>query len=153
MDIHAAVEIAREKRITKKMTFDKLSKTTGKSPMFIAGALNGMHRLNNKDLETVAKALDLDNEVKEAFSRMPLRKEIPMVADPFKYRLMEMVGVYADALRERMYELFADDTGRGGDAIPSAIDFSIDLKRGVGKAGEPRIIITLDAKYLEYKEF
>jgi cyanate lyase len=61
--------------------------------------------------------------------------------------------VYSDALRQRMQELFADETGRGGDAIPSAIDFTIDLQRGVGKAGEPRIIITLDAKYLEYREF
>jgi cyanate lyase len=52
-----------------------------------------------------------------------------------------------------MQELFADETGRGGDAIPSAIDFTIDVQRGVGKAGDPRIIITLDAKYLQYREF
>ncbi|MDI6895848.1 MAG: hypothetical protein QMC99_00825 [Methanocella conradii] len=152
-DIKLAVEIAREKRLQKRLTFDDLSKLTGKSPMFIAAALNGMQRLNNKDLESVAKALELDDETKEAFAQMPLRKEIPMAADPFKYRLMEMIGVYSDALRERMYELFADETGRGGDAIPSAIDFSIDMKKGVGKHGEPRIIITLNAKYLQYTEF
>ena len=152
-DIKLAVEVARQKRMEKKLTFDRLSELTGRSPMFIAAALNGMHRLNNKDLDVVSRTLGLDDETKTAFAQMPLRKEFPMAADPFKYRLMEMLGVYSDALRERMYELFQDDTGRGGDAIPSAIDFTIDLKRGVGKAGEPRIIITLDAKYLEYKQF
>jgi len=32
---------------------------------------------------------------------MPLRTDFPLTTDPFKYRLMELVGVYGDALRER----------------------------------------------------
>jgi len=153
MDIKTAVEIALQKKSQKNLTFDDLSEKTGRSPMFIAAALNGMQRLNNTDLDTIAQVLELDAETKAAFAQMPVRLEPPMTADPFKYRLMEMVGVYSDALRQRMQELFADETGRGGDAIPSAIDFTIDLQRGVGKAGDPRIIITLDAKYLQYREF
>lgn len=153
MDIKTAVEIALQKKSQKNLTFDDLSEKTGRSPMFIAAALNGMQRLNNTDLDTIAQVLELDAETKAAFAQMPVRLEPPMTADPFKYRLMEMVKVYSDALRQRMQELFADETGRGGDAIPSAIDFTIDLQRGVGKAGDPRIIITLDAKYLQYREF
>ena len=153
MDIKTAVEIALEKKSQKNLTFDDLSEKTGRSPMFIAAALNGMQRLNNADLDTIANVLELDADTKAAFAQLPIRLEPPMTADPFKYRLMEMVGVYSDALRQRMQELFADETGRGGDAIPSAIDFTIDLQRGIGKTGDKRVIITLDAKYLEYREF
>jgi Cyanate lyase len=153
MDIKTAVGMALDKKSQKNITFDDLSEKTGRDPMFIAAALNGMQRLNNTDLDTIANVLELDADTKAAFAQLPIRLESPMTADPFKYRLMEMVGVYSDALRQRMQELFADETGRGGDAIPSAIDFTIDLQRGIGKAGDKRVIITLDAKYLEYREF
>ena len=56
-------------------------------------------------------------------------------------RLMELVGVYGDALRERSNELW-------GDGILSAIDCKVTLE----KKGE-RGVITIDAKFLHYKEF
>src|SRR5660398_122199 len=125
MDIRDRVEIALQKKSQKNLTFDDLSEKTGRSPMFVAAALNGMQRLNNTDLDTIAQVLELDAETKAAFAQLPIRLEQPMTADPFKYHLMEMVGVYSDALRQRMQELFADEKGRGGDAIPSAIDLSL----------------------------
>jgi len=55
---------------------------------------------------------------------MPLRTEFPLTSDPFKYRLLELGGVYGDALRERCQELF-------GDGILSGIDCIVKLeKRG-----------------------
>ncbi len=36
-----------------------------------------------------------------ATTAMSLRTDFPLTTDPFKYRLMELVGVYGDALRER----------------------------------------------------
>ena len=53
---------------------------------------------------------------------MPLRTEFPLTTDPFKYRLMELVGVYGDALRERSNELW-------GDGILSAIDCKVTLEK------------------------
>jgi hypothetical protein len=50
-------------------------------------------------------------------------------------------GVYGDALRERCQELF-------GDGILSAIDCVVKLE----KEGE-RGLLTIDAKFLHYKEF
>jgi cyanate lyase len=54
---------------------------------------------------------------------------------------MELVGVYGDALRDRCQELF-------GDGILSAIDCVVKLE----KKGE-RGVLTIDAKFLHYKEF
>jgi Cyanate lyase C-terminal domain/NMT1-like family len=76
-----------------------------------------------------------------ATTAMPLRTDFPLTTDPFKYRLMELVGVYGDALRERSNELW-------GDGILSAIDCKVTLER----KGE-RGIITIDAKFLHYKEY
>jgi cyanate lyase len=70
-----------------------------------------------------------------------LAQEFPLTTDPFKYRLMELVGVYGDALRERCQELF-------GDGILSAIDCVVKLE----KKGE-RGVLTIDAKFLHYKEY
>src|SRR3989449_11586947 len=75
-----------------------------------------------------------------ATTAMPLRTDFPLTTDPFKYRLMELVGVYGDALRERCNELF-------GDGILSAIDCVVKLE----KKGE-RGVLTIDAKVLHYKE-
>jgi len=73
---------------------------------------------------------------------MPLRTEFPLTTDPFKYRLMELVGVYGDALRERCNELF------GGRHLIR--DRLRPLK--LEKKGE-RGVLTIDAKFLHYKEF
>jgi len=62
-------------------------------------------------------------------------------AMPLKYRLMELVGVYGNALPERCQELF-------GDGILSAIGCVVKLE----KKGE-RGVLTIDAKFLHYKEF
>jgi cyanate lyase len=39
---------------------------------------------------------------------MPLRTDFPLITDPFKYRLMGLVEVDGDALRERASELWGD---------------------------------------------
>jgi cyanate lyase len=77
----------------------------------------------------------------KALTDFPVREEFPLTTDPFKYRLMEIIGVYGDALREMVNELF-------GDGILSAIDCKVSFER----RGE-RGIITIDAKFLPYKEF
>jgi cyanate lyase len=144
---------AREKLKQKGMTYTKLAQSIGKDPMFVAAALHGQHKLNFTDLEKIAKALDLDPETKKPFLSYPVRTNYPTETDPFKYRLLEAIGLYGDAMREVFNELFADETGRGGDGIMSAIDFSIKLEKITGSHGEPRLRIIMDGKYLEYKEF
>ena len=152
-DRQAALASIREKMKEKGITYKGLADTIGKDPMFIAAALHGQQKLTFTDVDKVANTLGLDAEAKRALLVYPVRTEFPSTTDPFKYRLLEAIGVYGDAMREVFNELFADKTGRGGDGIMSAIDFSIKLERITGSHGEPRLRITMDGKYLEYKEF
>ena len=76
----------------------------------------------------MGKLLDLDQESTASLSRFPVRADFPNMSDPFKYRLLEVIGVYGDALREMANEMF-------GDGIMSAIDFSLRYGKGQGKSG------------------
>jgi cyanate lyase len=134
------------KRLEKKVTIAEVAKAVGKSPMFVAAALNGNHRLTAEEAKKVGELLELDKETTESLSRFPVRTDFPNTTDPFKYRLLEVIGVYGDALREMANELF-------GDGIMSAIDFTIDMEKVTGSQGEARCKITLNGKWLEYKTF
>lgn len=142
MDQTTALQKLREARQAKGVSYDDLGKAIGtKDPTYIAAALYGQHRLNAEEAKKLAMALGVDTETALATTAMPLRTDFPLTTDPFKYRLMELVGVYGDALRERCQELF-------GDGILSAIDCVVKLE----KKGE-RGVITVDAKFLHYKEY
>jgi len=142
MDRAAALQKIRQAREAKGLSYDDLGKAIGtKDTMYIAAALHGQHRLNDEEAKQLAQALGIDADTAMATTAMPLRTDFPLTTDPFKYRLMELVGVYGDALRERSNELW-------GDGILSAIDCKVTLE----KKGE-RGVITIDAKFLHYKEF
>lgn len=142
----AVRDVIRARRLEKKVTIAQLAKTIGKSPAFVAAALNGNHRLTEEEARKVGKMLDLDSETMKSLTKFPVRTDFPNTTDPFKYRLLEIIGVYGDALREMANEMF-------GDGIMSAIDFTIDMERVTGSQGEARCKITLNGKWLEYKTF
>lgn len=142
MERRETLEELRQARQAKGLSYDDLGKAIGtKDPTYIAAALHGQHRLNAEEAKKLAAVLGVDVEAAMVTTVMPLRTDFPLTTDPFKYRLMELVGVYGDALRERCNELF-------GDGILSAIDCVVKLE----KKGE-RGVITVDAKFLHYKEF
>jgi cyanate lyase len=146
MDRETVRNTIKEKRKNKNVTIAELAKTVGKNPTFVAAALNGNHRFTLDEAKKVGALLELDNATTEALSKFPVRTDYPNTADPFKYRLMEIIGVYGDSLREQANEMF-------GDGIMSAIDFTIDMERVTGSQGEARCKITLNGKWLEYKTF
>jgi cyanate lyase len=133
-------------RLEKNLTIVDVAKIIGKNPAFAAAALNGNHRLTPDEAVKVGKLLDLDNEIVQSLSQCPIRTDLPNMTDPFKYRLLEIVGVYGDSLREMANEMF-------GDGIMSAIDFTVDMEKVTGSQGETRCKITLNGKWLEYKSF
>ena len=142
MDRASALQTLRQAREHKGLSYDDLGAAIGtKDPMYLAAALHGQHRLSAEEAKKLAQALGVDAEAAMATTAMPLRTDFPLTTDPFKYRLMELVGVYGDALRERSNELW-------GDGILSAIDCTVRLE----KKGE-RGVITIDAKFLHYKEY
>ena len=142
MDRATALQTIRNARQTRGVSYEDLAKAIGtKDATYLAAALHGQHRLNADEAKKLAATVGVDVETAMVTTAMPLRTEFPLTTDPFKYRLMELVGVYGDALRDRCQELF-------GDGILSAIDCVVKLE----KKGE-RGLITIDAKFLHYKEF
>jgi len=133
-------------RLEKKLTIADIAKALSKTPTFVAAALNGNHRFTQDEAVKVGKLLDLDNEIVQSLSRFLVRTDLPNMTDPFKYRLLEIVGLYGDSLREVANEMF-------GDGIMSAIDFTVDMEKVTGSEGEVRCKITLNGKWLEYKTF
>ena len=146
MDNAQALAIIRAKRQEKKMTYQALAQAVGRNPVYLAAALNGQQRLGPEEAGKLAKALDLAPDVAGAVSAFPVRTDFPITTDPFKYRLMEIVGVYGDSMRELANEMF-------GDGIMSAIDFTLDMEKVTGSQGEARVKITMNGKWLAYKEF
>lgn len=146
MEKEAIRKAIKAQRLSKKVTIAEVAKTVGKNPTFVAAALNGNHRLAPDEAVKVGKLLDLDKEQIGALSSFPVRTDFPNATDPFKYRLLEIIGVYGDSMREQANEMF-------GDGIMSAIDFTLDMEKVTGGQGEARCKITLNGKWLEYKTF
>ncbi|HEX7765172.1 MAG TPA: cyanase [Nitrospira sp.] len=134
------------KRLAKKVLIADVAKAVGRNPTFVAAALQGNHKLTSDEAQKVGDLLGLDAELTASLSKFPVRTDFPNAADPFKYRLMEIIGVYGDSMREQANEMF-------GDGIMSAIDFTLDMEKVTGSQGEARCKITLNGKWLEYKTF
>lgn len=134
------------KRVAKKVLIADIAKAVGRNPTFVAAALQGNHKLTPDEAKKVGELLGLDAELTASLSKFPVRTDFPNAADPFKYRLMEIIGVYGDSMREQANEMF-------GDGIMSAIDFTLDMEKVTGSQGEARCKITLNGKWLEYKTF
>lgn len=146
MDAKKPKDVIKEKRLAKKVTIAEVAKTVGKNPTFVAAALQGNHKLTPDEARKVGDLLGLDAELTASLSKFPVRTDFPITTDPFKYRLLEIIGVYGDSMREQANEMF-------GDGIMSAIDFTLDMEKVTGSQGEARCKITLNGKWLEYKTF
>jgi cyanate lyase len=146
MEKDAARKAIKAKRLAKKVTIAEVAKVVGKNPTFVAAALQGNHKLTPDEARKVGDLLGLDAELTASLSKFPVRADFPNTTDPFKYRLMEIIGVYGDSMREQANEMF-------GDGIMSAIDFTLDMEKVTGSQGEARCKITLNGKWLEYKTF
>ncbi len=108
----------------------------GKSPVWVGALFSGQAMLTPETADLLAPVLEMDRADLTSLTEAPVRN-----SDPFLYRLHEMCDVFGDALRMLTNEQF-------GDGILSAID----LKIGFERRGE-RAVITLDSKFLPYKEF
>jgi cyanate lyase len=146
MEKEALCKKIKAARLEKKLTIADVAKTVGKNPTFVAAALNGNHRFTPDEAAKIGTLLGLEKDIVQSLSRFPVRTDLPNMTDPFKYRLLEIVGVYGDSLREMANEMF-------GDGIMSAIDFTLDMEKVTGSQGEARCKITLNGKWLEYKTF
>jgi cyanate lyase len=54
--------------------------------------------------------------------------------------------LYGPVFKDVAHELF-------GDGIMSAIDMSVDIRKVEDPPGVPRLVLTLNGKWLQYKKF
>lgn len=126
----------RGRRRERGLSLNALAEAIGRSPIFVGAILSGQATLTAETARRFAEALGVDESSLAPLTTPPVRN-----SDPLVYRLHELVDVYGDAIREWTFETF-------GDGILSAIDLKIQVER----KGE-RALITLDSKFLPYKEF
>jgi cyanate lyase len=130
------------------LTWPKVGEAIGRSPVGAAFLVYGYGQATAEEAQGLARILNLPQDaqasLKKAPHRMPAQPWPP--TDPFVYRLYEVVMLYGPAFKDVAHELF-------GDGIMSAIDMSVDIRKVEDPPGVPRMVLTLNGKWLEYKKF
>ncbi|MEE1618253.1 cyanase [Brachybacterium sp. J153] len=138
-----AGEIIDARRRAKGLTWAQLAEASGRPVVWLTSAVLGAHPVPEEVAATLAEQLELEDDLVEALRRQPYRTIDPeLLSDPTIYRFQELIQVYGPALKALIHEEF-------GDGIMSAINCSIDLRRGSHPGGD-RVVLTIDGKFLSY---
>jgi cyanate lyase len=128
------------------LTWAEIAREVGKGKVWVTAALLGQHPITPDLAQQFGKLLGLDAETIKALQLPPVRgAHVVDTTEPAVYRLQEIVQVYGSAINELIREEF-------GDGIMSAIDFEVTLDRIPDPKGD-RVQLTLNGKYLQYREF
>ena len=130
------------------LNWTKVGEAIGRNPVYAALLTYGYGQATTDEAAGLVKALKLPDEAKAALMKAPHRTPAQPwpPTDPFIYRLYEIVLLYGPAFKDVAHELF-------GDGIMSAIDMSVDIKKVEDPPGVPRMVITLNGKWLQYKKY
>jgi cyanate lyase len=123
---------------SKNLTLEALGKACGLMPIRIGAVLTGQAPVEKKSQACLESQLGLQAGTLAPLLTPPVRAHAGAI-----YRLHEAVEVYGPAIQRYFNEHF-------GDAIMSAIDFSIEVDETKGSHGERRIRIVFDGKALPY---
>lgn len=136
-----------DSKIAKGLTWEEISKVSENSESWVVTALLGQATMTRPEAEKIGKLLELDEEVVQALTVVPLRGQVMQMppTDPILYRLYEMMLQYAPTIRELILE-------KVGEGVMSAINFNLDVDTQEDpNGGDPRIIITLNGKFLPFR--
>jgi cyanate lyase len=131
----------------KGLTWAKLAKAVGRSPVWTTAALLGQMPMSSEEAQKAGKALDLREEETLLLETIPMRGSLeqPIPVDPTIYRFYELVQVYGTTWKELIHEEF-------GDGIMSAIDYEVSLERMPDPKGD-RVKLTMHGKFLPYRKY
>lgn len=147
MNRQEATQKIMEAKIAKGLTWEEISKVSENSETWVVTALLGQATMTRSEAEKIGKLLELDEEVVQALTVVPLRGQVMQMppTDPILYRLYEMMLQYAPTLRELILE-------KAGEGVMSAINFNLGVDTQEDpKGGDPRIVITLNGKFLPFR--
>jgi cyanate lyase len=130
------------------LTWPHLGEAVGRSPVYAALLVYGYGQASEEEAETLTRAFNLPEEAKGVLRQAPHRTPAQPwpPTDPFIYRLYEVVLLYGPVFKDVAHELF-------GDGIMSAIDMAVDIRKREDPPGVPRMVLSLDGKWLQYKKF
>jgi cyanate lyase len=130
------------------LTWPQLGDAVGRSPVYAAMLVYGYGQATKEEAEALTRTLSLPEEAKDVLGRAPHRTPAQPwpPTDPFIYRLYEVVMLYGPVFKDVAHELF-------GDGIMSAIDLAVDIRKVENPSGGPRMVLSLDGKWLQYKKF
>ncbi|WP_232820180.1 cyanase [Brachybacterium sp. YJGR34] len=132
-----------ERRREKGLGWADLAEATRRPVVWLTAAVLGAHPVPAAEAEVLRELLELEPPLVAALTRQPYRTADPeLMTDPTIYRFQELIQVYGPALKALIHEEF-------GDGIMSAINCSIDLRRGEHPGGD-RVVLTIDGKFLPY---
>ncbi|HDR3888349.1 TPA: cyanase [Bacillus cereus] len=147
MNRQEATQKIMEAKIAKGLTWEEISKVSENSETWVVTALLGQATMTRPEAEKIGKLLELDEEVVQALTVVPLRGQVMQMPPtaPILYRLYEMMLQYAPTLRELILE-------KAGEGVMSAINFNLGVDTQEDpKGGDPRIVITLNGKFLPFR--
>jgi cyanate lyase len=136
-------------RLARGLTWQELADAVDRPAMWTTSALLGQHPIPVELGTVLVEMLGLDESAVPVLAAPPMRGGRPtssnggVPTDPTIYRLYEALGVYGGAIKELIHEQF-------GDGIMSAINFSLDLRKGSHPSGD-RVVLTFDGKFLPYQ--
>src|SRR3954468_3174332 len=130
------------------LTWPQVGEAIGRSPVYAAMLVYGYGQATAEEAAALAKALSLPDGARAALMKVPHREPAQPwpPTDPFVYRLYEVVMLYGPVFKDVAHEIF-------GDGIMSAIDMSVDIRRDEDSPEVPRMVLTLNGKWLQYKRF
>jgi len=129
------------------LTFDALAVTLGLTNTYTCQLFLGQAQLKPETAVKLKAALPelADADVK-AMQVAPMRGfDEAILKEPNVYRTYEAITHYGMAIKTLINE-------QCGDGIMSAIDFFLDVGTTTGAAGEKRVVITFNGKFLPFIE-
>ena len=140
--------IALESKDQLELSWPKLGHAIARDPIYAAMLVYGYGQATAEEADGLARVLSLPDEARAALQQAPHRTPAQPwpPTDPFIYRLYEVVMLYGPVFKDVAHELF-------GDGIMSAIDMSVDIHKVEDPVGIPRMALTLNGKWLQYKKF
>jgi cyanate lyase len=141
-------DMALQAKDGKGLSWPQIAAKIGKSPVYAAMLVYGYGQATEEEAAALVGVLGLPEEAKHGLMKVPYRAPAQPwpPTDPFVYRLYEAIMLYGPVYKDVAHEIF-------GDGIMSAIDMSVDIDKIEDPAGVPRMVLTLNGKWLQYKKF
>ena len=140
--------LALESKARLGLSWLQVGEAIGRSPVYAAMLVYGHGQATAEESEGLRRILALPAEAQAVMEMAPHRTPAQPwpPTDPFIYRLYEAIMLYGPAYKDVAHEIF-------GDGIMSAIDMSVDIRNVEDPPGVPRMVMTFNGKWLQFKKF